>query len=323
MPVVTIRCITYNHEPYIRQCLEGFVMQQTNFKFEAVVHDDASTDGTAAVVAEFAQKYPDIIKPLYETENQYSKRDGSLRRIMDAHMRGKYIALCEGDDYWTDPHKLQRQVDFLESHPEVGLCLTNADKYRQDDGTFERNCFDAAINERISSLDSYMMDSVWLAPCTWVLRSDLYQEYSAWIEGTNFKLGDLAVVSFIMSRSRVAFIDEVTSVYRIHGGGVSNSKNKRVNFEFGRSVYELRHYICDTLLEDGAHIKRIKDGEYATRNIKNILVYLDKREGMEYLQHIDSVTIKGVTLSVKFISKYYNLVAMLVKLENLIFGYRY
>lgn len=81
--LVTIRCMTYNQAPYIRQCLEGFVMQKTNFRFNAVVHDDASTDGTDVVIAEFAQKYPDIIIPYYEVENQYSKRDGSLMRIMN------------------------------------------------------------------------------------------------------------------------------------------------------------------------------------------------------------------------------------------------
>ena len=73
--MVSIRCLVYNHEPYLRQCLDGFVMQQTNFRFEAIVHDDASTDGSAAIIREYAAKYPDIIKPIYETENQYSKRD--------------------------------------------------------------------------------------------------------------------------------------------------------------------------------------------------------------------------------------------------------
>ena len=89
--MVTIKCITYNHVPYIRECLEGFIMQKTNFRFEAVVHDDASTDGTAAIICEYAKKYPDIIKPILETENQYSKHDGSLRRIMDKHTHGKCL----------------------------------------------------------------------------------------------------------------------------------------------------------------------------------------------------------------------------------------
>lgn len=127
-PLVVIRSLVYNHEPYLRDCLEGFVMQQTTFPFVAVVHDDCSTDGSAAILREYAEKYPHIIKPVYETENQYSKKDGSLRRVMDeacAKYGAKYYALCEGDDYWTDPHKLQKQVDFMEDHPDYTLTFCN------------------------------------------------------------------------------------------------------------------------------------------------------------------------------------------------------
>ena len=115
-PILVIQTITYNHARYIRQALEGLVMQRTNFSFVAIVHDDASTDGTADIIREFESLYPDIIKPIYETENQYSKHDGSLGRIMreatDAYSP-KYIAMCEGDDYWTDPLKLQKQVECV------------------------------------------------------------------------------------------------------------------------------------------------------------------------------------------------------------------
>ncbi|MDE6338081.1 MAG: glycosyltransferase, partial [Muribaculaceae bacterium] len=107
-PLVVIRCITYNHEAYIRDALEGFVNQKTKFPFVAIVHDDASTDGTANVVREYAEKYPNIIMPIFETENQYSKRDGSLGKIVREAVYttdAKYIALCEGDDYWIDPLK--------------------------------------------------------------------------------------------------------------------------------------------------------------------------------------------------------------------------
>lgn len=123
--MVTIRCFTYNHEHYIRRCLEGFVMQITNFRFEAIVHDDASTDGTAAILREYADKYPDIIKPIYEIENQYSKKDGTLNRIMNEHTHGKFAAMCEGDDYWTDPLKLQRQFDFLNMHDDYVAVAEN------------------------------------------------------------------------------------------------------------------------------------------------------------------------------------------------------
>lgn len=122
--MVTIRCVTYNHVKYIRKCLEGFVMQKTTFPFEAIVHDDASTDGTTDIIREYADKYPTIIKPLFEVENQWSKHNDSIGRIMDANTRGKYIAPCDGDDYWKDPFKLQKQVDFLEEHPDFTLVHT-------------------------------------------------------------------------------------------------------------------------------------------------------------------------------------------------------
>ena len=128
MPLVVVRSLVYNHEPYLRNCLDGFVMQQTTFPFVAVVHDDCSTDGSAAILREYAEKYPHIIKPVYETENQYSKHDGSLRRAMDeacGKYGAKYYALCEGDDCWTDPHKLQKQVDFLEAHPGYTMVCCN------------------------------------------------------------------------------------------------------------------------------------------------------------------------------------------------------
>ena len=116
-PLVAIHCLVYNHEPYLRDCFEGFVIQQTNFPFVAIVHDDASTDGSAAIIREYEEKYPHIFKTIYEIENQYSKHDGSLERIMDEAIDAtgaKYIAMCEGDDYWIDPLKLQKQVAILE-----------------------------------------------------------------------------------------------------------------------------------------------------------------------------------------------------------------
>jgi len=117
--LVSINCLAYNHEKTIKQTLEGFLMQKTSFQFEAIIHDDASTDNTKAIIQEYAEKYPNIIKPIFEKENQYSKHDGSLQKIMHNACRGKYIAYCEGDDYWIDPYKLQKQIDYLENHYDV------------------------------------------------------------------------------------------------------------------------------------------------------------------------------------------------------------
>ena len=138
--LVAIKCAVYNHELYLRDCLEGFVMQQTNFPFVAIVHDDASTDNSAAIIREYAEKYPDIIKPLFETENQYSKGDGSLTRIMNSTVDAtgaKYVAMCEGDDYWTDPLKLQKQVDFMETNEGCSLCFHKVKTLIQKTGEFK------------------------------------------------------------------------------------------------------------------------------------------------------------------------------------------
>lgn len=126
---VSIICNAYNHEAYIADALEGFVMQKTTFPFEVLVHDDASTDNTAQIIREYEKKYPQLIKPIYETENQYSKRDGSVARIQYGRARGDYIALCEGDDYWTDPLKLQKQFDAMERNPQVDMCAHQASMY--------------------------------------------------------------------------------------------------------------------------------------------------------------------------------------------------
>jgi len=121
-PLVSIACITYNHEKYIADAIEGFLMQETSFPIEVLIHDDASTDRTAEIIRSYEKNYPDLIKPIYQTENQYSqgKRPSSfnLKRA-----KGKYIALCEGDDYWIDPHKLQKQIDAMEEHPECNMCF--------------------------------------------------------------------------------------------------------------------------------------------------------------------------------------------------------
>lgn len=122
-PLVSVLCQAYNHGKYIEQCLNGILMQKTSFPFEVLVHDDASTDDTADVVREFELRYPEIIKPIYQTVNQYSQKKKVFSRIQLPRATGKYIAICEGDDYWTDPGKLQKQVDFLEANKDFAICF--------------------------------------------------------------------------------------------------------------------------------------------------------------------------------------------------------
>ena len=121
-PLVSIFTLAYNHESFIGQCMDGIVMQQTSFPFELLIHDDASTDATADIIREYETRYPHIIKPIYQTENQYDKDASYFEDFLLPKSQGKYIAICEGDDYWTDPLKLQKQIDFMETHPDYSIC---------------------------------------------------------------------------------------------------------------------------------------------------------------------------------------------------------
>ena len=154
--LVAIKCLVYNHEPYLRDCLQGFVMQKTDFPIVVIVHDDASTDNSAAIIREYAEKYPDIIRPIYEIENQYSKGDGSLGRVMNKAVDAigaKYIAYCEGDDYWTDPLKLQKQVDFLEANPEYDMVCARFNHLVHETGEIQPyDLYDKIIPPYLESL---------------------------------------------------------------------------------------------------------------------------------------------------------------------------
>jgi glycosyltransferase involved in cell wall biosynthesis len=195
-------------------------MQQTDFPFVAVVHDDASTDGTASIIREYAEKYPDIILPIYETENQYSKHDGSLGRIMaEAHgaTMAKYIAECEGDDYWTDPCKLQKQVDFLESHSDCSLCFSNA-RTLMLDGTINDSLF------AISGSRYYTPKEIikkWTIPTASVVyRKSSIKKYE---KNPKFKYGDNVLFLNAARYGGLYGIDEYMGVYRKQPNSMTNS----------------------------------------------------------------------------------------------------
>jgi len=125
LPLLSVCCITFNHEGYIAEALDSFLMQETDFPFEVIVRDDCSADRTAEIIRTYEQQYPLIIKPIYEAENQYSKGVRPMP-VVFKQTKGEYLALCDGDDYWTDQHKLQHQVDFLAAHLDYSVCYTAA-----------------------------------------------------------------------------------------------------------------------------------------------------------------------------------------------------
>lgn len=215
--MVTIRCLAYNQENYIRQCLNGFVMQKTNFRFEAIVHDDASTDGTADIIREYAGKYPDIIKPIIEKENLYSRHDGSLAKEMDKHMRGKYIALCEGDDFWTDSLKLQKQYDFMEAHPECSLCF-HADNRLLPSGE-QKIHRPKTIKEFYTTEDIILGGGGFMATNSMFYRQDLFPKGERPDFWKNSPVGDMPLMLYFATKGNIGFIDETMSSYRVNALG--------------------------------------------------------------------------------------------------------
>ena len=241
IPVVCIRCTTYNHESYIAQALDGFIMQETDFPFEVIVHDDASTDKTADIIREYAAKYPKIIKPIYETENQYSKKDNSLRKIMDNACKGEFMAICEGDDYWIDPLKLQKQVDYLRAHPKCSLVRTEINRLYQKTGFVEK-CFFTKIKKENNrdTLEDYIWNAWFAAPCTWLYRSDIPPRPS--LNGKKYFIGDILMLLNFASFGDIHFMPDVTAVYRILDNSASHFKRPIDSYRFWCLVKNTRKY---------------------------------------------------------------------------------
>jgi len=231
-PKVIIRCLVYNHEPYLRDCLEGFVMQQTNFPFKAVVHDDCSTDNSAAIIREYAEKYPHIIEPIYETENQYSKRDGSLGRVMDAATLGRspYIAYCEGDDYWIDPLKLQKQVDFLDENPDYAMCFSSCEIKKEEEHL--HTGLQNKLEEDKDFSASELM-ATWRVPTASICaREGAINDERITKFDKRKACGDLFIVLTCAHRGKVRGMKDVMTVYRVNGGSVmQNKSDNRIRYE--------------------------------------------------------------------------------------------
>lgn len=244
VPLVSIRCITYNQERYIAQALDGFLMQETNFPFEIIVHDDASSDRTSQIIKEYEKNYPKIIKPIYETENQYSKKDNTLDRIILPFLKGKYTAYCEGDDYWTNKEKLQKQIDFLENNPEYGFCCTDVDIYYEDIDKYD---YAVLKNKKtIINLDNAIESRGYMLNLTWVMKTDLYNKLVI-SSGTKFYI-DTALKLFydLNLNAKGKVFDIVTGVYRRNSGGLSafSKEDEIKQYTFYKSFFSLiKEYI--------------------------------------------------------------------------------
>ena len=294
-PLVSIRCTVYNHEPYLRQCLDGFVMQKTTFPFEAIVHDDASTDGSVAIIREYAEKYPDIIKPIFEIENQWGK--GTINKTMDVAMNpnSKYIAICEGDDFWTDPEKLQVQTDFLEAHPEYSLCVT-ASHYADADGNVMKNkVFRKDTVSRELSIGEIIKG--WTAATNTVVYRKACLEKDVIIPFLGTCVNeDYARMVYLALQGKVYYLDRMTGAYRIgNPGSFSDDMHKRPE------VYKARTIGFAEMLD---RMDAYTEGKYTTlirkvrdRALFDMYANLEDRKNMKkYLHAYDDSPVVWRTL---------------------------
>lgn len=250
--VVSISCITYNHAPYIRQCIDGFLMQQTNFAFEVLIHDDASTDGTTEIIKEYEAKYPEIIKPIYEEENQWVKGRRGSAVFNFPRAKGKYIALCEGDDYWTDPLKLQKQVDFLEDNPNYVMCSHCYDTLIEPSGKLIENTRQGGFSYSISN---YVRGEWGCSTLSTVFRLTCIKKLPYPIEI------DVCLFYAILKQGDGYCMKDIMSVYRIHNQGVWSgidiNKRNALDFDIRLSLYDIDKSESSAVLILGLFTKNI------------------------------------------------------------------
>jgi glycosyltransferase involved in cell wall biosynthesis len=219
-PLVSVFCPTYNHEKYIAQAIEGFLMQKVNFPIEIIIHDDASTDKTAQVIKEYETKYPQLFKCLYQSENQLSKDRSYLIKTCFRIARGTYIALCEGDDFWTDPYKLQKQVDFLEANKDFAICFHNM-KVIYDDGR-ETHLSNPPDQKEVTTIED-LADGNYIYTGSCVFRNGLIKEFPGWYNSS--PVGDYVLHMLNAQHGRIKFLPDIMGVYRVHKGGLWGNKN--------------------------------------------------------------------------------------------------
>lgn len=248
--LVSICCITYNHAQFIRKALDGFLMQEppTGVSvdspwYEILIHDDASTDGATEIIKEYAAKYPDRIFPLYETENQYKKLGAARIDVYNySRVRGKYVAYCEGDDYWTDAKKLQKQVDFMETHPDYSICWHRCRLNYIDRGVVTDDNCDAIlpVREEGVNIDLSTYFTQWSTqPLTMLFRSSMFDIH--WRDKYRY-YRDQHEMYHLLKNGKGYLFSFFGGVYVQHEGGIfsslSWSSRGDVGVQVARELYE-------------------------------------------------------------------------------------
>ncbi|MBJ6119789.1 glycosyltransferase [Pontibacter sp. BT310] len=218
-PLVSIICLTYNHERFIAQAIEGFLFQKTSFYFEIIIHDDCSTDKTREVIQPYVEKFPNLYRLIYQDINQYSLGKKIIPLILP-YCRGRYIALCEGDDYWIDPHKLQKQVDFLETNQDFNISFHRV-KELKESGSEELSNLNSSDKEEVYTIEDLAIRNFIHTPS--IVFRNIFSSvgFPKWFNES--PVGDYVLHMLNARHGKIKYFPEPMAVYRIHSGGVWSS----------------------------------------------------------------------------------------------------
>lgn len=227
---VSIAMVTYNHEQYIAKALDSVLMQKTNFDYEIVIGEDCSTDGTRAIVIDYQHRYPDKFRLLLNETNlgMHKNADQTINAC-----KGEYVAMLDGDDHWTAPYKLQKQVDFLESHPECSICFHDS-IIVYEDGSKEPSHYRPSQKE-FSTVEDILLDN-FIPTASVMFRSGLIRRLPDWVN--ELKMGDWPMLILTAHHGKIGYIDEAMSVYLVHHAGVWSMKDEHFIFLAILEMYE-------------------------------------------------------------------------------------
>lgn len=236
LPLISICCLVYNHERYLRDCLDGFFMQKTDFPYEIIIHDDASTDKSVEIIKEYMAKYPNVITPIFQTENQYSKGKKIIANILFPKANGKYIAYCEGDDYWIDPYKLQKQVEYMEHHPECSLTCHASQELYGNGNLVKRIPYSTNMNMQFESIFNNWGD---IPSASIVFNNVLYnrEKHLCFAEGC--PVGDGPLQIYLATIGNVYYFCDIMSVYRVNSIGSWSERNRCNNDRLKQHQYKM------------------------------------------------------------------------------------
>lgn len=235
-PVVSISCAAFNHEAYVEDTLEGFLIQETDFPFEILIHDDASTDGTANIIREYETRYPKLIKPIYQTENQYTKGVKISAEFNFPRAKGEYIALCEGDDYWITVDKLQVQIDAMRQYPNINISFHPALQVNGHVLNKNKKLCDYGDGIKVFTTEEVILGGGGFMPtASLMIKKDIISELPDWFH-KYAPVGDIYLQIISSVKYGALYLPFFGSIYRQNIEGSWSSKQKSVTREYIETV---------------------------------------------------------------------------------------